>query len=99
MADIRNALAELAKKIDADRKIFEAFKDDLGDQPNDVGGMVNSDLVKASRILAELAKVHWHEGYIWAKNEYQKTASFHDCYMAVMQCRAIAEEGATNDER
>lgn len=53
----RNALAELAEKLEADADVLLAYKEFIGDKEDEVGGMVMSDLRKAQRIVAELAKV------------------------------------------
>ena len=53
----KNALKELVKKLKADVGIVRAFKKDLGDKEDEVGGMMIDDIDKASRIIAELANV------------------------------------------
>lgn len=86
----RNALAELAEMLKAYAEILRAFKKDLGDKEDEVGGMMIDDIDKASRIVAELAKVEDRRDgetnidVLWRCN---------DC---IARCRAIAEEGANN---
>ena len=87
----KNALAKLAKKLKADVRIVRAFKKDLGDKGDEVGGMMIDDIDKASRIVAQLAKVEdqrdgeTNSDVLWRCN---------DC---IAKCRAIAEEGEKND--
>ena len=95
MADTKkNAVAKLATMLEADVGIIRAFKGDLGDKGDEVGGMVMRDIRKASRIVAELAKVS--EGS-WVED---CGGRFYLCRLegrvietAVGKCRAIAEEG------
>ena len=99
MADMKNsALAKLATMLEADIGIIRAFKGDLGDKEDEVGGMVMRDIRKASRIVSELAKVS--EGS-WVEDRGGK---FYLCRLesrvietAVGKCRAIAEERVAND--
>ena len=83
----KNALKELVKKLKADVGIVRAFKKDLGDKEDEVGGMMIDDIDKASRIIAELANVEdqrdgeTNSDVLWRCN---------DC---IAKCRTIAEEG------
>ena len=72
----RNALAELAEKLNADKDIVLAFMKDLGDKEEEVGGMMISDIRRASRIVAELAKPDRIDGRIARE--------------IMVKCRAIA---------
>lgn len=84
--DNTNALAELAEKLEADIGIIRAFKEDLGDKEDEVGGMAIRDIDKAVRIVAELAKV---------SNISQIPMPYWNCkeLEALRNCRTIAEEG------
>lgn len=94
----RNALAELAEKINADRGIFRAFKNYLGDKKDEVGRLADEDLRKASCIIAELAKASDAIGYAdeFAKDGFKDCiyipATQELCVKKILKCRAIAEE-------
>ena len=81
----KNALAKLAKKLKADARIVKAFKKDLGGKEYEVGGMMIDDIDKASRIVAELAKVKDIKefGVVHVREDM--------AIGAVENCRAIAE--------
>lgn len=92
------ALAHLSICLDKDADMLEtdddirmAFKKHFGNKEYDVGVMVMSDLRKASRILAELAKV---KGY----SEHGQTYMIYrdETQTAYEKCLAIAEEGSDN---
>ena len=87
MADKKNALAKLAEKLKADVGIVRAFKKDLGDKEDEVGGMMIDDIEKAARIVAELAKVRW-----W-RSLSRWMPRGNDVSDVLVKCRAIAEEG------
>ena len=88
MYNTKNALAKLAEKLKADVGIVRAYKKDLGDKKDEVGGMMIDDIDKASRIVAELAK---------ADLAYANDPVSNNCVElrldAFKKCRAIAEEG------
>ena len=86
----RNALAKLAEKLNADKDIVLAFKKDIGDNDDEVGGMMISDICRASRIVAELAKV---EDVTDVQNlKVIKRPNVWQSVDAISKCRAIAEE-------
>ena len=83
MIETRNALAELAKRLDI--IVFGLVTDG---HPCDE----TTDIRKAQRIVAELAKVrdtNWLAGHNYPEPNSSS--------VAVSNCRAIAEEGASND--
>ena len=84
----KNALAKLAEKLKADVGIVRAFKKDLGDKEDEVGGMMIDDIDKASRIIAELANVEDQ------RNGETNSDVLWRCNDCIAKCRMIAEEGA-----
>ena len=86
--DKKNALKELVKKLKADVGIVRAFKKDLGDKEDEVGGMMIDDIDKASRIVAELANVEDQ------RNGETNSDVLWRCNDCIAKCRTIAEEGA-----
>lgn len=81
MADKRNALAELAKRLNCmneggDVKVEEAL----------------DTLSKCERIVAELVKIDGIKEYIYAGNTVFANEEFVDVFR---KCRAIAEEEET----
>ena len=92
----KNALAKLAEKLNADKDIVLAFKKDLGDKEDEVGGMVISDICKASRIVAELAKMQDEEAAlllmeIITADEARRIVRQRE-RNCILKCRVIAEE-------
>lgn len=84
----KNALAELAEKLSVDADVVSAYKDDLGEGEGTIGQLMQDDIRKASRIVAELAKVGFYNniyGDLFARSEEARDA--------LVRCYKIAEEG------
>lgn len=79
----KNALAELAERLKPKGNEQLYFLIDYG------------DLYKASRIVAELAKVDRLYRFVATKDNYQRYRT--ELAGLISKCRAIAEEGEKND--
>ena len=78
MPEKKNALEELAEKLAVDAGVISAYKDELGEGEGTIGQLVQDDIRKAQRIVAELGKPERIDGRIARE--------------IMVKCRAIAAE-------
>lgn len=95
-----NALAELAEKLSVDADVVSAYKDELGEGEGTIGHLMQDDIRKAGRIVAELAKIEKPIDKSEVKPSIDGRVHFADILKAdeerafevLRNCRSIAEE-------